>query len=77
MGVNGPPPGRLTDHADREQDVYVIILQNGIEFWAFTYRDSTRRQLLRQLGKMAADPKLKFNWWDCALVSKRVRETAE
>ena len=77
MGVNGPPPGRLTGHTDPAQYVYLIILQNGNEHWVFTYRDSTRRQLLRQLGKMAADPELKFNWWDCALVSKRVKETAE
>lgn len=35
-----------------------------------------RLDLLRQLGRMAADPHLTFTWFDAAILSQRIRQEA-
>jgi hypothetical protein len=41
----------------------------------FIYRDETRTGMLREIGKLAADPTVDFSWYDAALVSQRIRQS--
>lgn len=57
----------------------VLALVKGNERYVFIYDDTTESetQLLRTLGRFANDKQLSFSWYDCAVLSRRVREAAE
>jgi hypothetical protein len=58
------------------QDIHVIVCRIGGETYTFTYRDCDKANLLRILGRFAADPELSFTWHDAAIVSSKVKEYA-
>lgn len=58
----------------QDGDYLVSITRNG-QTYMFIYRDGMRTDMLRQIGKMAADPSIDFSWYDAALVSQRIRQT--
>lgn len=57
------------------QDMTAVILQKNGENFVFVFREETRVELMRHVGKMAADNNLpNFGWYDAALVADRVRK---
>jgi hypothetical protein len=58
------------------QDINVLALIKGEERYVFLYNADNRVEMLRTLGRYAADPQLSFNWYDAAVMSKKVRDLA-
>lgn len=58
------------------QDINVLAMIKGEEQYIFLYNDDNRVEMLRTLGRFAADPQLSFSWYDAAVLSKKVREIA-
>lgn len=58
------------------QDINVLAMVKGEERYIFLYNDENRVEMLRTLGRYAADPQLSFSWYDAAVMSKKVREIA-
>ena len=59
------------------QDINVVALVKGKERYIFLYDDSQRAETLRTLGRFASDPELSFSWYDAAVLSQKVRRTAQ
>jgi hypothetical protein len=69
-------------HASRRfvavtQDINVLALVKGSERYVFLFDDSRRAETLRTLGRYASNPELSFTWYDAAVLSQKVRQTAE
>jgi hypothetical protein len=58
------------------QDINVLALVKGEERYIFLYDDSRRAETLRTLGRYASNPDLSFSWYDAAVLSQKVRQTA-
>jgi hypothetical protein len=59
------------------QDINVVALVKGEERYIFLYDDTQRAETLRTLGRFASDPELSFSWYDAAVLSQKVRRTAQ
>ena len=59
------------------QDINVLALVKGEERYIFLYDDEHRSEALRTLGRFASNPELSFSWYDAAVLSQRVRQTAQ
>jgi hypothetical protein len=55
-------------------EVNVLALVRGEEQYIFVFDPTRRTELLRLLGRYAADPELSFNWFDAAVLSHKIRE---
>lgn len=55
------------------QDINVLALVKGKERYIFLFDDAHRAELLRTLGRFAANPELSFTWFDAAVLSHKVR----
>jgi hypothetical protein len=58
------------------QDINVLALVKGEERYIFLYDDEHRAEALRTLGRFASNPELSFSWYDAAVLSQRIRQTA-
>jgi len=58
------------------QDINVLALVKGEERYIFLYDDQHRSDALRTLGRFASNPDLSFSWYDAAVLSQRIRQTA-
>ena len=58
------------------KEINVLAMVKGEERYIFLYDDDRRTETLRMLGRYAADPQLSFTWYDAAVLSKKIRETA-
>ena len=58
------------------QDINVIALVKGEERYVFLFDDAHRSEALRTLGRFASNPELSFSWYDAAVLSQRIRQTA-
>ena len=58
------------------QDINVLALVKGEERYIFLYDDSHKSDALRTLGRFASNPELSFSWYDAAVLSQRIRQTA-
>jgi hypothetical protein len=58
------------------QDINVLALVKGEERYIFLYDDEHRSEALRTLGKFASNAELSFSWYDAAVLSQRIRQTA-
>lgn len=58
------------------KEINVLAMMKGEERYIFLYDDDHRTETLRMLGRYAADPQLSFTWYDAAVLSKKIRETA-
>jgi hypothetical protein len=67
------PQGGLTAVND---DINVLALVKGRERYIFLYEDSQRAEALRVLGRFASNPELSFTWYDAAVLSQKVRNSA-
>ncbi|MDX1947069.1 MAG: hypothetical protein SFU86_16840 [Pirellulaceae bacterium] len=59
------------------QDINVLALVKGEERYIFLFDDQHRSDALRTLGKFASNPELSFSWYDAAVLSQRIRQTAQ
>ena len=59
------------------QDINVLALVKGEERYIFLFDDDNRSETLRTLGRYASDPDLSFTWYDAAVLSQKIRQTAE
>ena len=57
-------------------DINVLALVKGRERYIFLYEDSQRAEALRVLGRFASNPELSFTWYDAAVLSQKVRNSA-
>ncbi len=57
-------------------DINVLALVKGRERYVFLYDDSQRAQALRTLGRFASEPELSFSWYDAAVLSQKLRQSA-
>jgi hypothetical protein len=55
-------------------EVNVVALVRGEEQYVFVFDEARRTELLRMLGRYAADPALSFTWYDAAILSQKIRE---
>ncbi len=60
-----------------DQDINVLALVKGDERYVFLYDDASRAATLRTLGRFASDPELSMTWYDAAVLSQKVRQTAD
>jgi hypothetical protein len=60
----------------QNQDINVLAMIKGEERYIFLYNDANRTEVLRTLGRFAADPQLSFNWHDAGMLSRKVRDLA-
>lgn len=58
------------------QDINVLALVKGEERYIFLFTDENRGEALRTLGRYASDPELTFTWYDAAVLSQKIRQTA-
>lgn len=59
------------------QDINVLALVKGEERYIFLFDDSNRSEALRTLGRFASNPDLSFSWYDAAVLSQKIRQTAK
>lgn len=59
------------------EDINVLALVKGEERYIFLYDDNHRADALRTLGRYASNPELSFSWYDAAVLSQKVRQTAD
>lgn len=58
------------------QDINVLALVKGEERYIFLFDDANRSEALRTLGRYASNPELSFSWYDAAVLSQKIRQTA-
>jgi hypothetical protein len=56
-----------------QRGMNVLALVKDSERYVFLYDDESTPELLRTLGKFAADKELTFSWYDAAVLSQKVR----
>ena len=50
------------------------LIKNG-HAYIFRYTDANRDETLRQIALFAASEELNLNWYDAAMLSRKIRET--
>lgn len=67
------------DAADKinDPDINVLALVKGDERYVFLFTDEHRSEILRTLGNFAKNSELSFSWYDAAVLSQRVRQSAD
>ena len=73
-GANAGIGNRLMDNSVRSEQLNVIALVRGEEHYVFVFDPKRRTELLRLLGRYAADPTMSFNWYDAAVLSQKIRD---
>jgi hypothetical protein len=58
------------------QDINVLALVKGNERYIFLYDDASRSETLRTLGRYASNSELSFTWYDAAVLSQKIRQSA-
>src|SRR5262245_2730204 len=58
------------------EDINVLALVKGEERYIFLYDDGHKSDALKTLGRFASNPELSFSWYDAAVLSQRIRQTA-
>lgn len=59
------------------RDINVLALVKGEERYVFLFDDGNRAEALRTLGRFASNPDLSFTWYDAAVLSQKIRQTAQ
>ena len=58
------------------KDINVLALVKGKERYIFLFDDENRLETLRTLGRYASNADLSFTWYDAAVLSQKIRQTA-
>ena len=69
-------PPRRKETPGVTQDINVLALVKGEERYIFLFDDDRKTEGLRTLGRFASNPELSFSWYDAAVLSQRIRQTA-
>jgi hypothetical protein len=69
-----PPP---QENPAVSRDLNVLALVKGEERYVFLFDDDNRTEALRTLGRFASNPDLSFSWYDAAILSQKIRQTAQ
>src|SRR5436305_11801503 len=69
-------PDTATGRRIVTQDINVLALVKGEERYIFLYDDEHKSDALRTLGRFASNTELSFSWYDAAVLSQRIRQTA-
>jgi len=56
------------------EDSQMAAVVKGRERYVFLWHDDRAGELLRILGRFAANPELSFTWYDAATMSQHIRE---
>lgn len=56
-----------------EGEINVLAIQKQGHTYLFLYRDGLASDVLRALGRAAADPETNFSWYDAAVLGQKVR----
>lgn len=56
-----------------EGEINVLAIQKQGHTHMFLYRDGLASDVLRALGRAAADPETNFSWYDAAVLGQKVR----
>ena len=56
---------------NQDQDINILVLVKGSERYTFIYNDDNRGELVRTLGRFAANDELSFSWHDAAVLCQR------
>jgi len=56
--------------------VNVLALVKGDQRYIFLFDNQSREQMLQTLERFAADPELSLTWYDAAVLSQKVRQSA-
>jgi hypothetical protein len=59
------------------RELNVLALVKGDEKYVFLFDDANRAETLRTLGRFASNPELSFTWYDAAVLSQKIRQTAQ
>lgn len=59
------------------RELNVLVLIKGDERYVFVYDDESRDALINDIRDKAADPAVRINWFDAAVLTERVRNHAE
>lgn len=51
-----------------------LTLSKDGETYRFIFDDANRQNTLRQIAQFAANPELNLNWYDAAVLSRKVRD---
>ncbi len=79
--VDGSAANQMRHHEKERPavpaEINVLALVKGSERYVFLFDDQSRSEALRQLGRYASNPELSFTWYDAAVLSQKIRLTAE
>lgn len=56
-----------------DETINVLAIQKQGHTHLFLYRDGLEGDVLRALGRAAADPETNFSWYDAAVLGQKVR----
>ncbi len=56
-----------------DETINVLAIQKQGHTHLFLYRDGLESDMLRALGRAAADPETNFSWYDAAVLGQKVR----
>ena len=56
------------------EDILVVAVVIGKERFIVMFREDTRAEAMRSLGRWASDERLSFTWYDAAVASRKIRE---
>ncbi len=57
-------------------DINVLALIKGNERYVFMFDDCQRDEVCHRFGRFASDETLSFTWYDAAVLSQKVRQSA-
>jgi hypothetical protein len=57
-------------------ELNVLALYKGEERYIFVYDETSREELLEAFRDQAADPHLSLNWFDAAVLARKLLEQA-
>jgi hypothetical protein len=67
--------GLHTMDTSSTDDILVTAIAKGSEQYVFIYSNRTIPEVLKTLGKFAANPELSFSWLDACRASMKIRMT--
>jgi hypothetical protein len=56
-----------------DETINVLAIQKQGHTHLFLYRDGLESDMLRALGRAAADPETNFSWYDASILGQKVR----
>lgn len=68
------PFANPSTHMNDDIKIIILLKKNPDERFVFTYRDENSHYLLPVFGRFAADPELRFTWYDAAILARKVQE---